>query len=197
MRGFTSIMTQRATFQLMKILSLTRERSISSRWQVLYVSLTRLTKTSLLRRKSYSDGTLDSDILGSKISKWLICIGCLKVQKIPRQWPTVNVPNMLPMSFGNGHRQPNKVNTINNNIMKEQEFKKYHLLSGYMISTDNYILRASGRLYRTKGGSDSSNMLSGGCIFIDHVSGYVKIKHQVAINATETVKEKLTFERGA
>ena len=30
--------------------------------------------------------------------------------------------------------------------------------------------------------------------FIDHTSGYVKINHQVTINATETVKEDLTFD---
>ena len=34
-----------------------------------------------------------------------------------------------------------------------------------------------------------------GCVSIDHASGYVSIKHQAAINATETVKAKLTFER--
>ena len=38
-------------------------------------------------------------------------------------------------------------------------------------------------------------MFSGGCVFIDHVSGYVRIKHQVNINVTETIKAKLTFER--
>ena len=38
-------------------------------------------------------------------------------------------------------------------------------------------------------------MFSGGCVFNDHASGYMSIKHQVAINATETVKVKLTFER--
>ena len=54
-----------------------------------------------------------------------------------------------------------------------------------MVYADNY----------TKGKSDQSEMFSGGCVFIDHVSGYVRIKHQVAINATETVKKKLTFER--
>ena len=40
-------------------------------------------------------------------------------------------------------------------------------------------------------------MLSGGCVFIDHVSGYVSFKHQVAINYTETFKEKLNLEREA
>ena len=81
--------------------------------------------------------------------------------------------------------------------MKEQELKKDHLLPGQMVSTDYYISRAPGRLYHTKGKSAKSDMFSGGCVFIDHVSGYVSVKHQVAINDTETVKEKLTFEREA
>ena len=64
-----------------------------------------------------------------------------------------------------------------------------------MVSADHYILRAPGRIYHTKGKSDQSDMFSGGCVFIDHVSGYVRIKHPVAINATEIVKAKLIFER--
>ena len=65
------------------------------------------------------------------------------------------------------------------------------------MSVDHYISWARSRLYHTKGKSDQSDMFSGGCVFIEHVSGYVSIKHQVAINATETVKEKSTFEREA
>ena len=63
------------------------------------------------------------------------------------------------------------------------------------MSADHYISRAPGRLYNTKRKSDQSDMFSGVYVFIEHASGYVSIKHQVAINATETVKEKLTFER--
>ena len=77
--------------------------------------------------------------------------------------------------------------------MKEQDLKKDNLLPGQMVSADNYISRAPGRLYHTKGKSDPYDMFSRCCIFIDHSSGYVSIKHQVAINTTETVKEKLTF----
>ena len=40
-------------------------------------------------------------------------------------------------------------------------------------------------------------MFSGECVFIDHASGYVIIKHQLDINATETVKSKTTLEREA
>ena len=79
--------------------------------------------------------------------------------------------------------------------MKEQELNKDHLLPGQMVSADHYMSRAPGRLCHTKGKSDQYDMFSGGCVFIDHASGYVSIKHQVAINATETVKAKLTFER--
>ena len=43
----------------------------------------------------------------------------------------------------------------------------------------------------------TSEISSGGCVLIDHTSGYMRIKHQVAINATETVKAKLTFESEA
>ena len=64
-----------------------------------------------------------------------------------------------------------------------------------MVSADHYILRAPGRLYHTKDKSDQSNMFSGGYVFIDHAIGYVNIKHQMAINATETGRSKLTFER--
>ena len=104
---------------------------------------------------------------------------------------------MLPVSLERVIFRPNKVNTTKKNPMKEQELKKDHLLPGHMVSADHYISRAPGRLYHTKGKSDNSDMFSGGCVFIDHTSGYVSIKHQVAINATETVKAKLTFEREA
>ena len=66
-----------------------------------------------------------------------------------------------------------------------------------MVSADNYISQDPGRLYHTKGNSYLYVMFSGGCVFIDHVSAYARIKHQVAINATENVKEKLIFEREA
>ena len=81
--------------------------------------------------------------------------------------------------------------------MKEQELKKDHLLPGHMVSADHYISRAPGMLYHTKRKSYPSYMFSGGFVFIDHANGYLSINHQVAINATETVKEKLTFDREA
>ena len=79
--------------------------------------------------------------------------------------------------FGKGHCRPNKINTTKNNPMKEQDLKKDHLLPGKMVSADHYISRAPDRLYHTKGKSDQSDMFSRGCVFIDHASVYVIIKH--------------------
>ena len=66
-----------------------------------------------------------------------------------------------------------------------------------MVSAYNYISQSPGRLYHTKGKSNQSEMFSGGCVFKDPARGYASIKHQVAINAAETVKAKITFEREA
>ena len=97
--------------------------------------------------------------------------------------------------FGKGNCQPNKVNAINKNPIKEQDLNNDHLLPGQMVSEDHYISRAPVRLYHTKGKSDQSDMYSRGCVLIEHISGYMSIKHQVAIHTTETVKEKITLER--
>ena len=66
-----------------------------------------------------------------------------------------------------------------------------------MVSINPYISRDIGGLYHTKGKSDPSDMFSGGCVSINHASGYVSIKNQVDINSTETVQVKLTIEREA
>ena len=48
-------------------------------------------------------------------------------------------PKCAACDFGKGHRRPNKVNTIKNNPVKEQELKKDHLLPGHMVSAYHYI----------------------------------------------------------
>ena len=66
-----------------------------------------------------------------------------------------------------------------------------------MVSVDHYILWDTGRIYHTKGELYPYDMSLGVCVFIDHSSGCESIKHQVAINATETVKAKRTFDMEA
>ena len=69
-------------------------------------------------------------------------------------------PKCAACEFGKGNCRFNKVNTIKKNPMKEQDFKKDHILPGQMLSTYHYISRDPGRLYHTKGKSDTSDMFS-------------------------------------
>ena len=65
-----------------------------------------------------------------------------------------------------------------------------------MVPTDHLISPDTGMLNHTKGKSDTFEMFSGACVFIDHACGYVIINNQVNINATETIKSKLSCEKG-
>ena len=150
-RGFTSSMTQRKTFQLINLLSLTREIRRSKHWQVLFVSLTRLTKNSPLHIKKLLRCHFRLLHIGFRHVQWLIRIGRLKVQGNSKAVANCETPKFSFCDFGKGHRRPNKVNTIYNNPMKEQDLKKDHLLPGKMVSVEHNISRAPGRLYHTKG----------------------------------------------
>ena len=70
-------------------------------------------------------------------------------------------------------------------------------MPGQMMYTYHYILWYPGRVYHTKGKSDISEIFSKRCVFIDHVSCYMKIKYQVTINDIKLFKERLTLEREA
>ena len=67
-------------------------------------------------------------------------------------------PKYAACEFVKGHCRLNKINTIKNNPMKEQDLKMDHLLTVHMVSAYHYILRAPGRLYHTKGKSYQSDM---------------------------------------
>ena len=79
--------------------------------------------------------------------------------------------------------------------MKEQDLNKDNLPPVHMVSVDHYITQYLCRIYHTKVKLDPYEMFSGGYFFIDHISGYVSIKHQVDIKTTETAKSRLTLER--
>ena len=59
-------------------------------------------------------------------------------------------PKCAACEFGKVHRRPNKIDTIKKNTMKEKDINKDDLLPVQMVSADNYILWAPGRLCHTK-----------------------------------------------
>ena len=82
--------------------------------------------------------------------QWLIRIERLKVQVNSKSVANCEKTKCSAYEFGKGYRRPKKVNIIKNNPMKEKNLKKDRLLRGQMVSTDYYISRTPGRLYRKK-----------------------------------------------
>ena len=81
--------------------------------------------------------------------------------------------------------------------MKDQYLKKDHIMAGQTVSTDNYIYWYPVNIYYARGNSTPYDMLSGGCVFVEHTSVLTSINNQVDINSTETVKSKLIFDKEA
>ena len=121
--------------------------------------------------------------MGSNVCKWSIlqCVSCCK--EIPMRG-AVFKSQVGCLWFLKEHSWYNKVNTIKKNPMKDQELNKDHFLPVNIVSADHYISWTLVRLYHKKVKSDLYGMLSGWCVFINHASGYMSIKHQVAINTT-------------
>ena len=159
----------------------------------------RITRTSLLHEKIYSDDTLDWDVLGFNIgfqyAQWLICPYPLKAKGDYMAVDNCERPRCAACDFGKFRHQLDTVKTIKKNNMKDKYLKKDHLQPGNMMSAVHHISQVPGTLYHTTYKSDPYEMFSGGCVFIDHASGHMSIKHQVAINATENIKSKITLER--
>ena len=64
---------------------------------------------------------------------------------------------------------------------------------GQQICIDHFVCRNKGRLFTSRGKTDSQ-MYSGGCIFVDSYSGFVHVELQKHLNAIETIEAKERFE---
>ena len=50
-------------------------------------------------------------------------------------------------------------------------------------------------LYTSQGKRHPDMMYSGGCIFLDHTTGFMHVEHMVNFTATETIQAKQQFEK--
>jgi hypothetical protein len=82
-------------------------------------------------------------------------------------------------------------------LVKEKEgaLKKGDIFPGQKVSIDHFKCSAKGRLYESKGKTPDDLMYTGGCIFVDHCSGYIHVEHQVLLTAGETIAAKHRYER--
>ena len=77
------------------------------------------------------------------------------------------------------------------------ELKNNNLVPGQRVSVDHFQSALPGSLYNSKGYTDAKGMFHGGCIFLDHASRYIQVRHQVTFSDDETVKAKFLYKRDA
>ena len=73
--------------------------------------------------------------------------------------------------------------------------KTADLFPGSTISVDHFEANPKGRLPHTYGKEKDDDRYKGGCIFVDHATGYIHIELQARLNTTETLKAKKQFEQ--
>jgi hypothetical protein len=71
--------------------------------------------------------------------------------------------------------------------------KANHLKPGAQVSVDHFESRLHGRTFDSYGKA-SSDTYVGGCIFVDHCTGYLYVEPQLGFSAVETIRAKQAFE---
>ena len=91
------------------------------------------------------------------------------------------------------HKQP--PGTVSK-VIKEQvnALKTDNLFPGSKISVDHFACNPHGRLLHTYGKERNDDKFKGGCIFVDHATGYTHVELQSRLNTPETLQAKKDFE---
>lgn len=103
--------------------------------------------------------------------------------------------------FAKAHRRPSKSGPSSTPLSTADDptigsLKVNHLKPGVQVSVDHFESRLLGRTFDSFGKASSATY-KGGCIFVDHSSGYIHVEHQVGFSAVETIRAKQAFEQFA
>jgi hypothetical protein len=96
--------------------------------------------------------------------------------------------------YAKGHRRARQQVHQVPNEAKIGALKVEHLKPGANVSVDHFESRILGRTFDSFGKA-SSAMYKGGCIFVDHCSGYLHVEHQLGFSAVESIRAKQAFEQ--
>ena len=72
--------------------------------------------------------------------------------------------------------------------------KRDQLFPGQRVSVDHFSSSVLGRRFETYGKESNRDRYTGGCIFVDHATGFIWVFLQSRLNSHETLKGKQMFE---
>jgi hypothetical protein len=96
--------------------------------------------------------------------------------------------------YAKAHRRPRRHATLTPNDVRDGALKANHLKPGAQVSVDHFESSLLGRTFDSYGKASSATY-KGGCLFVDHCSGYLHAEHQLGFSAVETVRAKQAFEQ--
>ena len=105
-------------------------------------------------------------------------------------------PKCAICEFAKGRRRSTKGSLHTPSVERDGSLKKDDLRPGNTVSVDHFESRLKGRTFDSFGKSTSDQYI-GGCIFVDHASGYVHVEFQLGFSAIETIRAKQNFEKFA
>ena len=130
---------------------------------------------------------------------------CPAVQRILRQFPFLLTKFAAAAKcdltdfrceicqYAKAHRRTTHGKWTQVNEERDGALKSEHLGPGVRVSVDHFESRI---LWRTRDsyGEPSSDQYKGGCIFVDHGTGYLHVEHQLRFSAVETIRAKQSYE---
>ena len=107
-----------------------------------------------------------------------------------------SIPRCEVCEHAKAHRRGTKGSKQRVNPDTDGSIRSNCLTAGASVSVDHFESRLQGRTL-TSYGRDSSDKYVGGCIFVDHMSGYIHVEPQLGFSGSETIRAKQNFERMA
>ena len=131
-------------------------------------------------------------------------MGLQKVQRILRVFPFASekflsasrctLPKCTICEYSKGHRLHTSGNRATTNPTTDGALRANSLSPGHKISVDHFESRLRGRTY-TSFGKTTSEQYVGGCIFVDQMSSYIHVQHQLGFSSSETIRAKQNYEQ--
>ena len=128
---------------------------------------------------------------------------CASIQQLFRTKPFTShkfepakkceLPRCEICEYTKAHRKPKRVKMSNADPIAVGSLKARHLGPGSVISVDHFESRLKRRTYNSYGKTNSDQYV-GGCIFVDHMSGYIHVEPQLDFSSSEIIRAFVIFE---
>jgi hypothetical protein len=104
------------------------------------------------------------------------------------------IPKCEICQYAKAHRKSTNGNVKAVNTKTDGVLKAGDLRPGATVSVDHFESRVKGRTAYSKDRL-SSDQYVGGCVFVDHMSGYLHVEHQLGFSSSETIRAKQNYEQ--